>query len=218
MDRTRKYCLFYWIFFIYISNVFPCPGLPFRSLLSHLLSASMRVLPHPPSHPLLSSYPDIPLHWSIKYPRAQGPLLPLMYHKDIFCHIFGQHHWSLHVYYLVGGPVPRSSGASGLFILLLPPWDCKLPHLLQSLLQLLHQGTLCSDQCLAVCICLCTCQGVTEPLRIHPNQASISKPFPASTIASGFCGFIWDGSPGGAISGWPFHQSLVHTLSPYFFL
>jgi hypothetical protein len=32
-------------------------------------------------------------------------------------------------------------GGSGLLILLLPPWDCKPPHLLQSLLQFLHWGT-----------------------------------------------------------------------------
>ena len=33
-----------------------------------------------------------------------------------------------------------------------------------------------------------------------------------------FGDYIWDGSPGGAVSGWPFFQSLLHTLSPYFLL
>jgi hypothetical protein len=35
-----------------------------------------------------------------------GHLLPLMSNKVILCHIYGQHHRSLHVYSLVGGPVP----------------------------------------------------------------------------------------------------------------
>jgi hypothetical protein len=29
---------------------------------------------------------------------------------------------------------------------------------------------------------------------------------------SGFGDCLWDGSPGGAVSGWPFLQSLLHTL------
>jgi hypothetical protein len=42
--------------------------------------------------------------------------------------------------------------------------------------------------------------------------------FLASTIVSGFGDCIWDGSPGGTVSRWPFLQSLLHTLSPYFLL
>jgi hypothetical protein len=49
-------------------------------------------------------------------------------------------------------------------------------------------------------------------------SASISKHFPGSTIVSWFGGCIWDGSPGGAVSGWPFQWSLLHTLFPYFLL
>jgi hypothetical protein len=42
---------FNWIFFIYISNVFPFPGLPFRSPLSHSPPpASVRVFPHLPTN------------------------------------------------------------------------------------------------------------------------------------------------------------------------
>jgi hypothetical protein len=33
-----------------------------------------------------------------------------MSNKAIFCHICGGHHGSLHIYSLVGGPVPRNSG------------------------------------------------------------------------------------------------------------
>jgi hypothetical protein len=51
-------------------------------------------------------------------------------------------HGSLHVYSLVGGPVPGSlrGKGSGQLTLLLLLWGCKPPQLLQSLLQLLYQG------------------------------------------------------------------------------
>jgi hypothetical protein len=51
--HTIELILFFLLdsFFIYISNVFPFPGLPFRTLLSHPTSpASMRVAPHSPTH------------------------------------------------------------------------------------------------------------------------------------------------------------------------
>jgi hypothetical protein len=95
--------------------------------------------PHIP--PLLSTCPDIPLHWGIEPSQDQGPPLPLMSNKAVLCRICGQSHGSLHVYYLVCGPVPGSSGRGGvrgsdLLTLLLLSWDGKLPQLLQSLLQL----------------------------------------------------------------------------------
>jgi hypothetical protein len=43
-------------------------------------------------------------------PQAQGSLLSLMPNKVILCHICVQSHGSLHVYYLVGDPLPRNSG------------------------------------------------------------------------------------------------------------
>ena len=48
--------------------------------------ASMRGLPYAPS-PLPPFCPGIPLHWGIELSQAQGPLLPLMSNKAIFCHI-----------------------------------------------------------------------------------------------------------------------------------
>jgi hypothetical protein len=71
-----------------------------------LPTASRRVLP-PCIHLHLPSYPGIPLHWGIEPPQPQGLLLPLMSNKFILCHICGQSHGSLHVYSLIGGPVPR---------------------------------------------------------------------------------------------------------------
>ena len=68
----------------------------------------------------------------------------------------------------------------------------------------LHRGTLCSVQWLPESTHLCICQALAERLGRQPYQASISKHFPASTVASGFGSYIWDGSLGGTVSGWPF--------------
>ena len=69
-------------------------------------------------------------------------------------------------------------------------------------------GTLCSVQWLAESIHLCICQALVEPLRRQLYQVPVSKHLLASTIVSGFGNCIWDGSSGGAVSGWPFLQSL----------
>ena len=135
-----------------------------------------------------------------------------MSNKAILCHICVLSHRFLHVYSLVDAPVLGSSQGFGLLTLLLPPWGCNPPQLLQSFLQLLHPGPHAQ---LAESFCLCIGQALAEPLRRQPYQASISKHFPASTIALRFGGCIWDGSPGGSVSGWPFLQSLLHTLSLY---
>ena len=52
------------------------------------------------------------------------------------------------------------------------------------------------------------------PLRGQLYQGPVSKHFLASAIVSGFGVCILDGSPGGAVSGWPFLQSLLHTVFP----
>jgi len=75
-------------------------------------------------------------------------------------------------------------------------------------------GTLCSVQWLATSICIC--QALTEPLRWQLYQVPVSMHFLASAIVFEFGVCIWDGSPGRAVSGWHFLQSLLHTLSPYF--
>jgi hypothetical protein len=76
-------------------------------------------------------------------------------------------------------------------------------------------GTLCSVQWLSESIHLYISQALAEPLRRQIYQAPISKHLLASTIVSGFGNCIWDGSPGGTVSGWPFIQSLLHTFSLY---
>ena len=74
-------------------------------------------------------------------------------------------------------------------------------------------GTLCLVQRLAESIHLCSYQTVIEPLRRQLNQGPVSKHLLESIILSGFGDCIWDGSPGGSVSGWLFLQSLFHTLS-----
>jgi hypothetical protein len=76
-------------------------------------------------------------------------------------------------------------------------------------------GTPCSVQWLAMNIHLCIFPSLAEPLRRELYQAPIRMHFLASTIESGFGDCIWDRFPGGAVFGWPFLHSLLHTLSPY---
>jgi hypothetical protein len=86
----------------------------------------------PPTHRLLPSHPGIPLHWGIEPLQDQEPFLPLMSNKAILCHICSWSHGSLHVYSLVGGPVPRSSGGSSRLTLLLPhPTGLQTPSALE---------------------------------------------------------------------------------------
>jgi hypothetical protein len=74
-------------------------------------------------------------------------------------------------------------------------------------------GTLCSAQWMTVSIHFCICQVLVESLWGQLYQAPVSKHLLASTIVSGFNDCIWDGSPGGAVSGWLLLQSLFHILS-----
>ena len=204
------------IFLIYISNVFPFPGFPFRKPLIHPSSPCLYKGALLSTHPLLPSRPGIPLHWGIEHPQTQEMLLPLMSNKAILCHIccqsippcvlFGlwSSSWELQGVW----PVDIVAPPMGLQIPSAPLVPAPTPPL----------GTLSSVQCLAVSIRLCICQALAEPLRRQPYQAPVSNHFWASTIASRFGVCVWDGSPDGAVSGWPFLQSLLHTLSLYFLL
>jgi hypothetical protein len=110
------------IFFIYISNVIPFPGLlsP-RNPLSHPSSPCLYKGVPLPIHPLQPHpNPISPYTWGIKTSQDQGPLLPLMPNKANLCYKCGWSHGSLHVYSLLGGLVPGSygGGASGWLIFL----------------------------------------------------------------------------------------------------
>jgi hypothetical protein len=119
------------------------------------------------------------------------------------------------VYSLVDGLVPGSSWGTGWFIIVVPPMGLQTPSAPSVLSLDLPLGTLCSVQWLAESIHLCICQALIEPLRRQLYEAPVSKYLLASIIVSGFVDCIWDGSPGEEVSGWPFLQSLLHTLCLY---
>ena len=76
--------------------------------------------------------------------------------------------------------------------------------------------SLCSVQYLALSICICIGQDLVEPQRRKLYQAPVSKHILASAIVSRFGVCMWDGSPVGTVSWWPFFQTLLHSLSLYF--
>jgi hypothetical protein len=128
ISSREPFSFFLDIFFIYISNFIPFPGFPYKNPLSHPPS------PCSPTHPFMLLCPGIPLHWGIEPSLDQGTLLPLMSNKAILCYICSWSHGFLHVYSLVGGLVPGSSGDTGWFILLFLLRGCKLLQLLWSFL------------------------------------------------------------------------------------
>jgi hypothetical protein len=136
-----------------------------------------------------------------------------MHDNAFLCYICS---WS-HVFSLVDGLVPGNSGDGGVWLLdiVVLPMELQTPSTpsVPSLTPLL--GTPHSVQWLAANIHLCFCNALSGPLRRQLYQAPVSMYFLAFTIVSAFIDCIWDGSPGGAVSGWPFLQSLLHTLSPY---
>jgi hypothetical protein len=167
------------MYFIYISNIFPFSGLPFRRLLSHPLPLPLWRCS--PTHlPVLPFHPGIPLHWGIEYPQAQGPLLtdvqqghPLPHMqlkpwvrpyvlfgrwsspRELWGHLTGWHCCSLR----------RATNPRSFFSpFSTPPWR-----------------TLHSVQWLAVSLHLRICQAVTEPLKRQSYQAPGSKSL-ASTV------------------------------------
>jgi hypothetical protein len=139
-----------------------------------------------------------------------------MPNKAILCYMCGCSHGSLHVYSLVGGLVPGSSGGVWLIDIVVLPMELQTPSAPSVLSVAPSLGTLCSFQWLTGSIHLCVCQALVEPLRRQLYQAPVSRHFLESTIVSGFDDCIWDGSPGGIVFGWLFLQSLLHTLSQYF--
>jgi hypothetical protein len=66
---------------------------------------------------------------------------------------------------------------------------------------------------LAASIHICVGQDLAEPLRRQLYQAPVSKHLLAFTIVSGFGNCIWDGSPAGAVFGWPFCSTLGPCVS-----
>ena len=110
---------FYWLFYLFTFQMLsPSPSFPSRNPQSYLPYLYEDALPPP--------RPSISLHWGIEPSWDQGSPLPLMPDKAILCYMSVSSHGTLHVYSLVGGLVPGSSGSSGWVILLFFLWGCKL--------------------------------------------------------------------------------------------
>jgi hypothetical protein len=76
-------------------------------------------------------------------------------------------------------------------------------------------GTLCSIQWMTVSIHFCICQALAEPLSRQLYKVPVIKHLFVSTFVSEFGDSILDGSPGWAVSGWSFLQSLLRSMIVY---
>jgi hypothetical protein len=119
-EEVGFYYYYYQIFSLFTFQMFsPFLLSPPKTQLSHLPS------PCSPTHPLLLHCPSILLYWGIEPSQEQGSLLSLVSHKVILFYICCWSHGSLHVYPMVGGLAPGSSGGTGWFILLFLLWGFK---------------------------------------------------------------------------------------------
>ena len=168
----------------------PFPVTPPQTLYPVLpLFASMRVLPHLCTHSCLSIlsflYPgSLSIYKIATYAaRAMSPL-------------------ASHVYSLLGGLVPGSSGGCGLvgwyycfsyaFLMFFLCFSYLFSYFSFPLTPLLVSP--CLVECLAASIHICVGQALVEPLREQQYQAFVSKHFLASARVSGFGVCRWNGS------------------------
>ena len=86
-NTSPRSFLFLNIFFIYILNVFPFPGLPFGNSLSLPPSSCLYEGALPPTHPIQNHRSRMLTKWGIKPPQDQGPLRVLMSHQTNHCYI-----------------------------------------------------------------------------------------------------------------------------------
>jgi hypothetical protein len=84
------------------------------------------------------------------------------------------------------------------------PMGLQSPSAISDIPLTLQLRSLGSVGWLALSFCICISQVLEEPVRGQPYHVSDSKYFLASSIVSGFVFYRWDGSLGGAVSGWPF--------------
>ena len=174
--------------------------------------------PRPTHRPTPSSLPwHSPTvgHWAFPGPRASPfvdvwkghPLLHMQLEPwDSPCVLFG---WWFTSWEIWGWGV-----LAGLYCL--SSYGLKTPSAPSVLFLTTPLGIPCSVPWLAASIHLCICHVLAEVLGIQIYQIPVSKHFSTPIIVSAFSDCIWDRFLGRAVSGWPFLQSLIHTLSPYF--
>jgi hypothetical protein len=175
--------------------------------------------PHPPPLPLLTNPPT-----SVSWPR-HSPTLRLrpFTGSRVFLPIDD---WLGHpLLHMQLEPWVLPCALYGWWFSAWELWECCLVHKVVSPMGLQTPsaawvlslapslGTLCSVQWTTENIHFCICQILAQPLKRELYQVPVSKHVLAFTIVSGFGDCIWDGTPGGTVSGWSFLQSLLHTLS-----
>jgi len=153
--------------------------------------ASMKVLPHP-STPTSWFRHSLTLgHQAFVGPRASLPLMP---DKAILSYIYIWSHGSLHVFSLVGSLVSRSSWAGEVLVGLYwcsfyevtNPFSSFGPFPNSSIRSSVLSPMVRFWQSLSGDSCI----------------RFLSASYMASAIVTGFGVCIWDGYPGGAVSGW----------------
>ena len=197
------------IFFLYLH--FKCYSLSWFPLQKHPIPSFLPLLTSSPTSSSMCCHSPTLDHLALSGPRASPPIdvsqgHPLL-HMQLEpwvppCVLFGWWFspWELWEYWLVHIVLPMGLQApSAPSVLSLAP----------------PLGTLSSVQWLDESMHLWFCQALAEPLRRQLYQAPVSKHLLASTIVSEFVDYIWDGSPGGAVSGWSLLHSLLQTLSLY---
>ena len=85
---------FYWILYLFTFQMLSPFSIPPRHLLAH--PSFLLLWGCAPTHLSPLPCPCIPLHWGFEPSQDQGPLLPLMPYKAIFCYIGGWSNGSLH--------------------------------------------------------------------------------------------------------------------------
>ena len=176
-------------------------------MLSRFLVSLLKT-PYPISPLLLLANPPTPISLSWHSSTLdEGTLLPWMYNKAIFCYICIWSHGSLHVYSLVGGLVLGALGVgTGWFILLFFIWGPN-PFSFVSPSPNFSIGFPCSVWWLAVSICICIGSGKASQRTAISGSCQQALPGISNSVW-----VWWDGCLGGAVSGWPFLQSLPCTL------
>jgi hypothetical protein len=166
--------------------------------------------PSTPSSPLVFSYSRG--HWAFIGPRASSAIDAQQGHTLL--HMWLEP-WVLPCVLLSWWFSPWELGGGGwlvdIAVLLMGLETPSAPSVL-SLTPWL--GLACSGQWLAASIRVCICLALAETLRRQLYQTPINMHFLASIIVSAFGDCIWDGSPGGTESEWPFIQVLLHMLPP----
>ena len=102
--------LYYWLFYLFIFQMLFYFQITLQKHLSLSSFPCFYKGAFPPTYPFPPDLFSIPLCWGIKSSQDQRPSLPLMPNNAVLFYICKWSHGSLHVYSLMGGLVPISSG------------------------------------------------------------------------------------------------------------